>query len=94
MEHKASKKRSALTVILSVSCSLAAVTALLLAAFCPLKANQNDGGTVVYYPLLHCWEVHRLHRTAGENGEYMVGTTVYLFGNEVFDNSEIIIETL
>lgn len=88
------KKRSISAIILSVVCSLAAVTMLLLAAFYPIKAIQNDGGTIIYYPLLRCWEVQRLHRIAGENGEYITGTEVYLFGNEVFSSSEIIIETL
>lgn len=64
----------------------------LLFAFVPIKNAVNDGGSVVYRPVSGLYEVWELHRIADENGGYIVGTAVELFGIEVYNNSTVIHE--
>ena len=66
---------------------LIVVLALLLI---PERGQMKDGGTVVYNAVLY--DVYLLHRINpaidSDQAEFITGTVVYVFGFEIFNNTE------
>ena len=58
----------------------------------PVKNIVNDGGTVRYEAISHIYAVDCLHRMTDEEGVYTVGTVVYVFGSEVYNDSRTVSE--
>lgn len=61
-----------------------------LALFFPVKSIANDGGSAVWSPVTGWYKVWELHRISDEDGGYLVGTAVELFGIEVYNDGTII----
>ena len=56
----------------------------------PFSSHLRDGGTVIYQPFSRIYRVEKLHElTAGTEeyrfGNFRVGTAVYIFGMEVYN---------
>ena len=56
----------------------------------PLSSHLRDGWTVIYQPLSRIYRVEKLHElTAGTEeyryGDFRVGTAIYFFGAEVYN---------
>jgi hypothetical protein len=58
----------------------------------PVRNELNDGGTVRYEAVSHIYAVDDLHRMTDEEGVYTVGTVIYIYGNEVYNNSRNVYE--
>lgn len=60
-------------------------------ALFPFSGYYRDGGTMWFAPVTNIYRVELLHRLRG-HGEVTVGTVVYIFGIEVFNDSHTVTE--
>ncbi|MBP3856390.1 MAG: hypothetical protein IK990_12355 [Ruminiclostridium sp.] len=63
-----------------------------LALMFPIKNIVNDGGTVVFEPVTHLYRIECLHRINDDNSRlngYITGNIIYIFGQEVYNDTRI-----
>ena len=62
---------------------------LLVIALFPFGEHLRDGGTVIYEPVTKIYRIDKMHALTGIYGEYYVGTVIYIFGQEVYNDTRI-----
>ena len=78
MEKNTKKKKVIHSIIIIVA---------LIIILCPIPFHYKDGGTVEYKALVY--SVTDYHSIYSEEGEYLIGISVEIFGIEVFDNTRV-----
>lgn len=80
--------------LIAVMCLIVQIIAFIAGAVLlfPVRNVMNDGGTVRYEAISHIYAVDCLHRMTDEEGVYTVGTVVYIYGNEVYNDSRTVRE--
>ncbi len=66
--------------------NLIIIIALIVLLF-PIPLHYKDGGTVEYKALVY--SVTDYHAINTEDGEYLVGQTIEIFGITIFDNTRV-----
>jgi len=66
--------------------------AVMIALLFPFENRLRDGGTRRYEPITKVYCVDLLHRINDTCDGFIVGTAIYIFGQEVYNNSRIVYE--